>query len=456
MPAIAIVDKTPEGFMAYGRKGDPLFESPIMAGFATKEEYDKSAVIAQTANFFIVRSGDRLLSIDSHGRLSDTRPMIDNTKVKSVEYSLYDHLSRRCYFRVTMRADDDNVEREGIVSCDSDLKDFDRYMFEVLDNGQLNETTGDNRKRELDVDRLGDLRNAFVDMLLIVNAVTAAAFLYLDSASPLARALNIFFDATAVVLALEMAHRIFFRPTTVKSDRWLNTNGGALRWLRRLFYSRSGRELYFSEPRQFFVGDGCFWRRFDFVVTLLAFLSLLVSVYGVVGLRGVRLLRLLRNVRLLRMVSGFSQLRALCQAVWLSLPQITWMAMFLGVLMLFYGMLGVEIFGDTPRFESLHVALLTLFTLTTLEGWNGIMEEVLVLHPQCWVYFISYILIAAYIIMNFIVGIIVDGLQRANEKSRGPVRRSELDSDIEYLRNLTQRISELREREGGGGKQEGK
>lgn len=110
-------------------------------------------------------------------------------------------------------------------------------------------------------------------------------------------------------------------------------------------------------------------------------------------------------------------------------------------------MAGVELFSDSPRFESLHVSMLTVFSLTTLESWSLIMGELMPNHPYCWIFFVSYILIAAYLIMNLIVGIIVEGLQKANNDEICANNSDTIDADIDYLVELTTRIKQMRTKE---------
>jgi voltage-gated sodium channel len=55
--------------------------------------------------------------------------------------------------------------------------------------------------------------------------------------------------------------------------------------------------------------------------------------------------------------------------------------------------------------------VLTLFGVITLEGWVGIMEELLPQMPWAWLYFVTFILAGTFIALNFFVGIIVNNLQ---------------------------------------------
>lgn len=75
------------------------------------------------------------------------------------------------------------------------------------------------------------------------------------------------------------------------------------------------------------------------------------------------------------------------------------------------------------------------------------MGELMPNHPYCWIFFVSYILIAAYLIMNLIVGIIVEGLQKANNDEICANNSDTIDADIDYLVELTTRIKQMRTKE---------
>jgi voltage-gated sodium channel len=66
----------------------------------------------------------------------------------------------------------------------------------------------------------------------------------------------------------------------------------------------------------------------------------------------------------------------------------------------------------------LHQSVLTLFSVITLEGWVAVMDEVLPKMPAAWIYFVSFILIATFVAMNFFVGVIVNNLQAVEIEER--------------------------------------
>jgi voltage-gated sodium channel len=65
--------------------------------------------------------------------------------------------------------------------------------------------------------------------------------------------------------------------------------------------------------------------------------------------------------------------------------------------------------------------VLTLFSVITLEGWVAVMDEVLPQMPTAWIYFVSFILVATFVAMNFFVGVIVNNLQAVEIEERDDI-----------------------------------
>ena len=100
-----------------------------------------------------------------------------------------------------------------------------------------------------------------------------------------------------------------------------------------------------------------------------------------------------------------------------------------------YAAIGTSLFGEiAPKyFGSLHQSVLTLFSVITLEGWVAVMDEVLIEMPAAWIYFVSFILFATFVAMNFFVGVIVNNLQSVEMEER---------DDLAEIRRALARIEE--------------
>jgi voltage-gated sodium channel len=114
-----------------------------------------------------------------------------------------------------------------------------------------------------------------------------------------------------------------------------------------------------------------------------------------------------------------------------------------------YGILGWLLYADhdPERFGNIGRALLTLFQILTLEGWNEVLETEMELYSWSWIYFVSFVLVATFVVLNVVIAIIVNSMDevRAMELER---ERKELVAaalyDGEDDRRLHERLEALR------------
>jgi voltage-gated sodium channel len=60
--------------------------------------------------------------------------------------------------------------------------------------------------------------------------------------------------------------------------------------------------------------------------------------------------------------------------------------------------------------------MLTLFVLLTLENFPTYLEQASAVTPWATVYFVSYVLVAAFVIFNLLIGIIIGSMESARER----------------------------------------
>jgi voltage-gated sodium channel len=149
------------------------------------------------------------------------------------------------------------------------------------------------------------------------------------------------------------------------------------------------------------------WNVFDFVVIGAAFLP---------GLReNATLLRLVRLLRVVRIVSVLPDLRVLIKGMVRSLLPIATMAV-VGVLLLYvYGMVGWILFHEElpEQWGTIADSMLTLFVVMTLENFPQYMEDASRVHPQAWIFFVSYVLLASFLVINVLIAIIINSIEEA-------------------------------------------
>jgi voltage-gated sodium channel len=150
--------------------------------------------------------------------------------------------------------------------------------------------------------------------------------------------------------------------------------------------------------------------------------------------------RLFRIVRLFHAMSVMPRLQRIVAALLHSLPSLSNVIVLMAMLTYVYAIVGTFVFGPIApnHFGSLHESMLTLFTVITLEAWVGVMEEVRAQAPWAWVYFVSYIVLGTFVLLNFFVGFIVNSLQSGLDDAK----EDELKQIKEALARIEQRLND--------------
>jgi voltage-gated sodium channel len=176
-----------------------------------------------------------------------------------------------------------------------------------------------------------------------------------------------------------------------------------------------------SRPWRFFKDS---WNVFDFVIVAICLLPFHAQFAAV--------LRLARVLRVLRLVTAVPKLQILVGALLKSVPSMGYVALLLALLFYVYAVVGVSFFGphDAAHFGSIGAAMLTLFQIVTLEGWVDIM---LPLISQTGsgalpiIYFVSFILVGTMIMLNLLIGVIVNGMDEARDEMEDAARTRHLE-----------------------------
>lgn len=186
--------------------------------------------------------------------------------------------------------------------------------------------------------------------------------------------------------------------------------GRTLLQLNDLFYLVFLTELvlrfasYGRRPQDFFRSG---WNIFDLIVI------------GAVAIPAVReqaqLLRLLRLARIVRLVRFLPDARILVLTVVKSIPSVFSMVVLTLVLMFVYGMVGWSVFGEAlpESWGNIGRAMLTLFILLTLENFPTYLAEGEQVTPFAPVFFVSYVLLAAFVVFNLLIGIVIGSMEKA-------------------------------------------
>lgn len=191
---------------------------------------------------------------------------------------------------------------------------------------------------------------------------------------------------------------------------------------------------YGRRPQAFFRNG---WNLFDFVIVAAAFMP---------GIRdSSTLLRLARLLRVVRIVRLLPDLRILLQGVVRSLPPLFSVTMLVTLLLFVYGMIGWLLFGhELPEdWGTIGAAMLTLFVMLTLENFPAYLDAGTSVHPWAWIYFVTFVLIAAFMVLNVLIGIVLNSMEEAREIERRRALGADSDDDISPA-PVAERIAMLR------------
>lgn len=156
--------------------------------------------------------------------------------------------------------------------------------------------------------------------------------------------------------------------------------------------------------------------------------------------------RLARLLRVTRLVSAFPELRLIVSTMLRSIPSMGHILMMLGVLLYVYGVLGFYLFReqDPERWGTLGAALLTLSQMLTLEGWVEVQAAVLGELPFAWVYFLSFVFVAVFVVVNLFIAVVLNNLESAKiELQAAEDRRNPHHQLLTTIEEVKARLEEL-------------
>jgi voltage-gated sodium channel len=191
------------------------------------------------------------------------------------------------------------------------------------------------------------------------------------------------------------------------------------------------------------------WNVFDFIVIAASFVP---------GVReNATLLRLVRLLRIARAVRLLPDLRMLTIAVGRSIPGVASLAAITLLLVYIYGMIGWVIFHDhdPANFDDIGQSMVTMFVLLTLENLPAYIERGQDLSNWTLLFYVSYVLLASFLIFNLFIGIVINSMEQARAIELHRAERALLDEETandeqahavvleERLRALRSAVEEL-------------
>ena len=213
-------------------------------------------------------------------------------------------------------------------------------------------------------------------VLILINAITLGLETSESVMSSFGAAITLLDKAILVVFLIEIALRLYIH-----------------------------RLSFFKDP----------WNIFDFVVVGIA----LVPASGPFSV-----LRALRVLRVLRVLTIVPSMRRVVGALLGAVPGLISIAMVLFIFYYVAAVIATKLFGpDFPEwFGEIGRSLYTLFQVMTLESWSmGISRPVMEKFPYAWIFFVPFILIATFTMLNLFIAVIVGAMQTVAEQEHKEV-----------------------------------
>lgn len=197
-----------------------------------------------------------------------------------------------------------------------------------------------------------------------------------------------------------------------------------------IFVIELALKLFALGPRFFRSG----WNVFDFIIVGIALMP---------AAHSLSVLRALRILRLLRVISVAPSLRRVVEGFIRAVPGMGSVFLLMGMIFYIGAVMATKLFGDDfPEwFGSLGLSAYTLFQVMTLESWSmGIVRPVMEQYPYAWLFFVPFIVVTTFAVVNLLVGLIVNSMQEAHEKENDARTDEYRDEVLARLRAIEQRL----------------
>ncbi len=178
------------------------------------------------------------------------------------------------------------------------------------------------------------------------------------------------------------------------------------------------------------------WNIFDFLI---------VGIALVPGTQGLSVLRALRILRVLRVISVAPRLRRVVEGFITALPGMASVFLLMAIIFYIGAVIATGLFDETfPQwFGSLGLSAYTLFQIMTLESWSmGIVRPVMEVYPFAWMFFVPFIIVTTFAVVNLLVGLIVNSMQDAHSQEDGERTDAYRDEVLSRLEAIEKRLSQ--------------
>ncbi|OUC80485.1 ion transporter, partial [Streptosporangium minutum] len=181
------------------------------------------------------------------------------------------------------------------------------------------------------------------------------------------------------------------------------------------------------------------WNLFDIMIVT-------VSLLPTAG--GLSVLRALRILRALRLISVVPSLRRVVTALLTAVPGMTSIVVLLGLVLYVTAVMGTKLYHATAPeyFGDLPTSLFTLFQMMTGDAWSDITREVMDEHPSAWVFFVLFMLVCTFVVLNLFIAVVVSAMEDEHAEESVQATQDLGVAVLTELAALRAEVRELRER----------
>ena len=250
------------------------------------------------------------------------------------------------------------------------------------------------------------------------------------------RSFNITITAVIVINAITLGLETSSRAMAVAGPLLLALDRAAL----LVFTVEIGLKLFVYRSR--FTRDG--WNVFDFIIVAIAWLP---------AAGPLSVLRALRIMRVLRLMSVVPQMRSVIGALFNALPGMGSIVAVLALIFYVAAVMATKLFGGAfpDWFGTIGASMYSLFQIMTLESWSmGIVRPVMDVFPAAWAFFVPFIVITSFAVLNLFIALIVNSMQSLQAETKNTLRaeavvaHDERELLLQRIEALTDEVRQLR------------
>lgn len=178
------------------------------------------------------------------------------------------------------------------------------------------------------------------------------------------------------------------------------------------------------------------WNIFDVII---------VGAALVPGSQTMSVLRALRILRVLRVISVAPSLRRVVEGFVTALPGMGSVFLLMAIIFYIGAVIATKLFASSfPQwFGTLPESGYTLFQIMTLESWSmGLVRPVMEVYPYAWAFFVPFIMVTTFAVVNLLVGLIVNSMQDAHQEEAGAVTDAYRDEVLNRLIAIEEKLKE--------------